>query len=388
MISGRAINIQGLGLDARFKAMLQVFFERRRRTSYQFVNQQADIIVADIDALGVRDALVVARQDQTAKPSILFSIDTSEYKTSGDQVVLRKPFTVKQLVSAFDIMDLQVRVGRQRLTTLSALSGRRRRSGDTGREADAAVELEAPRAHFSAAKSLSGKDDYVKLNTLLSRALEEDIDEEGQEGLEYDTRRYLQGALGKAQRKAREKNYNILIEFGSGTISIDVKRSLAQMGMGSFQLRELASFPLNMEKVNIRVLPRRQVRVDPASGRTIVPLDTLIWKAALFASRGRAPEGTNLDVPVSLKHWPNFTRLLLSPGALRMAALWTQHSFSISQLIKTLKLPNTDVLSFYSAVHAIDLIHIGGDEVKAVVSPPKTSRVKGLLGSILKKLHT
>ena len=269
--------------------------------------------------------------------------------------------------------------GRQRLTTLSAVSGR---------EADAAVEREAPRAHFSAAKSLSGKDDYVKLNTLLSRALEQDIDEDGQEGLEYDAGRYLQGALLKAHRKAREKNNNILIEFGSGTITIDVKRSLVQMGMGSFQLRELASFPLNKKKVNIKLLPRHQARVDPKNGRTIVPLDTLIWKIALFASRGRAPQGTHFDAPVSLKSWPNFTRLLLSPGALRMAALWTAHSFSISQLSKTLTLSNADVLSFYSAAHAIELIHFGDDIEEAVIPPAKISGVKGLLGNILKKLHT
>jgi len=393
MISGRSISIQGLGLDARFKAMLQVFFERRRRTPYQFVNQQADIIVADIDALGVRRALAEARKDQALKPTILFSIDASEFKTGGDLVVLRKPFTVKQLVSAFDIMDLQVRVGSQRLTAISTLSSTRRSNSQAG-PVDVAIEAEAPRAQFSAATSLSGKGDYVKLNTLLSMALEQNIDEEGlggqdgQAALEYDTRRYLQGALLKAHRKAREKNNNILIEFGSGTITIDVKRSLVQMGMGSFQLRELASFPLNKKKVNISLLPRRQARVDSKSGRTIVPLESLIWKVALFASRGRAPQGTNFDAPVSLKSWPNFTRLLLSPGALRMAALWTAHSFSISQLSTTLKLSNADVLSFYSAAHAIELIHFGDDIEEAVVPPAKISGVKGLLGNILKKLHT
>lgn len=384
MAPGKAISILGLGLDARFKAMLQVFFERRRQTNYKFVNQQADIIVADIDAMGVRDALVVARQDQPSSSAILFSIDVNDYRTGGGLVVLRKPFTAKQLVSAFDIMDLQVRVGRQRLTALSALSSRQGSDPLAG-VTDVMVERKASRAHFGAASSLSGKGDYVKLNKLLSSALEQNIDEEG---LEYDTEHYLQGALLKAHRKARKNKNNILIEFGSGSITIDVERSLVQMGMGSFQLRELASFPLNMDKVNINLLPRRQARVDPENGRSITSLDALIWKIALFASRGRAPVGTSLNAPVRLKSWPNFTRLLLSPGALRMAALWTEHSFSISQLSKTLKLSSSDVLNFYSAAHAIDLVYLGDEVAEAVAPLPKATGVKGLLSSILKKLQT
>lgn len=384
MVTGKSISILGLGLDARFKAMLQVFFERRRRTSYRFANRQADIIVADLDAMGVRDGLAVARQDRTSMPTILFSIDASDYKTGGDLVVLRKPFTVKQLVSAFDIMDLKVRVGKQRLTVLSI--ARSAQSGSSlSREDDPVVEREAPRDHYSAAASLSGKGSYVKLNTLLSMALEQNIDEEEHE---YDAGHYLQGALLKAHRKARKNNKNILIEFGSGSITVDVKRSLVQMRMGSFQLRELASFPLNKDQVNISLLPRRQARVDLESGRNITSLEALIWKITLFASRGRAPKGTSLSVPVSLKHWPNFTRLLLSPGALRMAALWTANSVSISQLSKTLKLSSDDVLNFYSAAHAIELVQLGDAAVEAVVPKPKAVGVRGLLGSILKKLHT
>lgn len=382
MAYGKAISIQGLGLDARFKAMLQVFFERRRRTNYKFINQQADIIVADIDALGVRDAFVAARQDKSFSPTILFSINKGGYKTGGDLVVLRKPFTVKQLISAFDIMDLQVRVGRQRLTALSALPMRQR----SDLRAGVAKQRKAPGEHFSAAHALSGKGEYVKLNTLLSKALEQNIDEDG---LEYDGDDYLQGALLKALRKARKNKNNILIEFGNGSITVDVDQSLVQMGMGSFQLRELASFPLNRDKVKISLLPRRQVQVDPKSGRSIGSLEALIWKIALFASRGRAPVGTNLSTPMRLKSWPNFTRLLLSPGALRVAALWTGHSFSVSQLSKTLKLSNSDVLSFYSAAHAIDLILIGDEVVEAEAPPlPKRTGVKGLLGSILRRLHT
>ena len=392
MADRNPISILGLGLDTRFRAMLQVFFDRRRLTRYQFVNHQADIVIADMDAWGVRGALADYREQNHSQPTILFSIDENEYKTSGDMVVLRKPFTVKQLVSAFDIMDLRFRVGKQRLTSLTKKPLLNGHSIESGKGADKARQQAESRAHFNAAASLSGKGEYVKLDTLLSRVIEQDIDAEGNE---YDATAYLQGALTKAYHEAREKKKNIVIEFGSGKITVDTKHSIAQMGIGGFQLRELASFPLNMDKINIAIVPRRQARVDTESGKTILSFDALVWKVALFASRGRAPRDTNLNAPLRLKSWPNFTRLVLSPGVLRMAALWAAHPTSILQLSKTLKLSKADVLNFYSALHAIDLIEFvdAEDDKHLKKADPgersnKPSRVKGLLGSILKKLHT
>jgi len=394
MTSGLSISILGLGLDTRFRSMLKVFFERRQSTSYQFVNQQADIVVADLDAIGVRSTLAEHHKQDIPKPTILFSIDENEYQTGGDFVVLRKPFTVKQLISAFDIIDLRFRVGRQRLMALSARGQTAPSVPPEERKPEAVPEPpttpvvnQDAGTHYNAAASLSGLGDYVKLDTMLTKALDQSADKSGSE---YDVNGYLQGALLKAYRDAQDKNKNILLEFGSGTISIDVKRSLVQMGMGGFQLRELASFPLSTKEVNISLVPGRQAMVDPESGRTILSVEALIWKISLFASRGRAPKGTDLNAPICLKSWPNFTRLLLSPGALRMAALWASHTFSISQVRKTLKLSRSDVLSFYSAAHAIGLIHLVEDGAKSESALPssKAVRVKGLLGSILKKLHT
>ncbi len=394
MTATELIQIMGLGLDDRFRSMLQVFFERRRSTRYTFVNKKADILVADLDAMGVRDALTVYRKEHRPRPMILFTLDEVDYKTSGDMVVLRKPFTMKQLVSAFDIMDLRFRVGRQRLGALRVKASAeapvpmpvKHEPEPEAIKADQNKPIEEdPREHYHAAASLSGKGDYVKLNTLLSQALEQNVEEEGGE---YDANKYLQGALIKACAEARDKKRNILIEFGSGSITIDVKTEQVQMKMGSFQLRELASFPMNLEKVNINLLPRRQLQIDVDSGRTVTTLDALIWRLAIFASRGRGPQGLDLTEPLGLSAWPNFTRLMLSPGALRIAALWAEHNLSVLQLCKTLKLPQSDVLSLYSAATAIGLIHHGGTEPGAPSSAPRPSGVKGLLGSILKKLHT
>lgn len=425
MTTRQSINILGLGLDARFRGMLRVFFDRRRSTRYNFVNHNADIVIADMDVWGVRRSLLDYQEKHASKPAILFSLNEVEYRTGGNFVVLRKPFTVKQLVSAFDIVDLRFRVGRQRLTHISTASKSASNlpesailSGElTGTDAAIAPPAEKlnvppeiqtegapllpakqarqgsqPEPHdahrFQAAVSLSGRGgDYVKLNTLLSRALDEETDSE--ESVEYDPEEYLQGALILARRKARRKHKNIRIEYGSGSIIIDTRLGLVEMGMGGFQLRELASFPLVSDKAKVQVLTRRQARIDTKSARPLKSFESLLWKASLFASRGRAPFGTDLDAPVQLRRWPNFTRVLLSPGALRIAALWVERPLSISQLQKMLNLSQHDVLGFYSAALATGLIRSAkGSDVRPPHPELERKGVRSLLRNILKKLHT
>jgi len=405
MATDQPIQILGFGLDKRFKAMLQVFFDRRQNSQYVFVEEKADILVADMDAIGVGEAFAAYQKEHISRPAILFSLDESEYKTRGDQVVLRKPFTMKQLVSAFDIMDLRFRVGRQRLYALRASQVEKPKpvaqiGSDTApkesRKKPKKVAKEAKktavkskeddsREHFHAAASLSGQGDYIKLNTLLSQAMEQTLDPEP---TEYDANDYLQGELINAYREAQQKKKNILIEAGSGSIIIDVENAQVQMKMGGFQLRELASFPLNREQFSISLQPRRQLKLDPDNGRRISSYDSLLWKVSLFAARGRAPLGTDLTEPVRLIAWPNFTRLLLSPGAIRVAALWTAHPMSLLQLCKTLKLSPPDVLGLYSAASAVGLVHQGALLPGGETPVAKPSGVKSLLGSILKKLHT
>jgi hypothetical protein len=89
----------------------------------------------------------------------------------------------------------------------------------------------------------------------------------------------------------------------------------------------------------------------------MTPLDTLLWKLALGASRGRLPLGTPLDTPCALREWPNFTRLVVTPGAMSIAALWARQTFTLGQTIQLLELPSADVFAFYSAAVAIDLLH-------------------------------
>jgi hypothetical protein len=83
--------------------------------------------------------------------------------------------------------------------------------------------------------------------------------------------------------------------------------------------------------------------------------DALLWKLALWTYRGRLPANTHLADRVYLRRWPNLTRFLEIPHALRIAALWTEQSLSPIHVAEALRIPQRYVFAFYGAAYTIGL---------------------------------
>ncbi len=390
MATEQLVRVLGLGLDARFRSMLGVFFSRSCERRYQLVGEEADMIVVDMDALGARDAYAEHRRSQKTVPSILFSLDEAEHKTRGSIVLLRKPFTVRQLQSAFQIVTLRyidTSLGKKSMPPAKT---------------EQAEEIEVERAHnkaempgkqkpastartSSAAFSLSRHDEYIKVNSLLPVM----AGNNGEEEQEYQPAHYLQSELRTAYEQARENGKNAVIQLGGGTVTIDPEQRLATVGMGKFQLREVSSFPLNHNSFDLSLVLAKDVPVERGGSENVLRLDELIWQATLYAAQGRIPEGTDMQTPVQLRHWPNLTRLMLVEGAVRISAAWVAQAESIDRLASRLGLPVRDVSSFYSAAYALGLFQ-SEDAVAEAEPKPKpepSSRTEGVLKRILKRLR-
>jgi hypothetical protein len=116
-------------------------------------------------------------------------------------------------------------------------------------------------------------------------------------------------------------------------------------------------------------------------------MDAFLWKVALWTSRGRVPAGTQLSVPVFLRYWPNMSRLLLPPHALRIAALWAHQPHSLLQTTRALKLPQRYVFAFYSAANALDLAGPCRRSSDTLFEPATTeSKNRGVLARIMERL--
>jgi len=117
--------------------------------------------------------------------------------------------------------------------------------------------------------------------------------------------------------------------------------------------------------------------------------DMLLWKVAIWTSKGRFPSAIDIHQPVYLKQWPNFTRLLITPHALQIAAVLTHSPALMMDVVKQLKIKPEYVFVFISAAHALGLVGQEQHRPKKTVAPAaiKKPKAKGLLAQILGKLR-
>ena len=390
MATEQLVRVLGLGLDARFRSMLDVFFLRSCDGRFQLAGDAADVVVVDMDAIGARDAYAKHRRSNARVPSILFSLNEDQYKTRGNILLLHKPFTVRQLQSAFEIITLRyinTQLGKKSVPVELTEKSTQTETGQprSQKETEQEPSVSAPRSKTSrAAFSLSRHDEYVKLNSLLPGMAGGNAQEEHT----YQSEHYLQSELKTTYEQARKAGKNALITLGGGTITIDPEQGLAKVGMGKFQLREVSSFPLNHNNFKISLISEEKAPIERGEGANVFRLRALIWQTTLYAAQGRVPEETDMDAPMQLRHWPNLTRLMLFEGAVRISAAWAAHAESINQLASRLDLPVRNISSFYSAAYALDLFHSQGNVEQQVA--PKVEpdiRTETVLQRILKRLR-
>lgn len=155
-------------------------------------------------------------------------------------------------------------------------------------------------------------------------------------------------------------------------------------GGSSRTLYAAARLPLKAREVRCEPLPRAaHTPPDDAPGEAY---DQVLWKLALYASRGRVPAGTPFDAPVKLRRWPNLTRLLAPPHAARIAGLWARHPCSLAETARLLDIPQRFVFAFYSASNALDLVSLPPARDLPVPAPPPASEKRGIFRLLLDKL--
>ena len=104
------------------------------------------------------------------------------------------------------------------------------------------------------------------------------------------------------------------------------------------------------------------------------------------------PAGVNVKAPVRLRYWPNFTRLLLTPHAMRISALWAEAPRSLLETARMLGIDQRFVFAFFSA--AVESGYVDLPTVKPVRDTEEhpagkvvhAHKRRGLLGRILQHL--
>jgi hypothetical protein len=101
-----------------------------------------------------------------------------------------------------------------------------------------------------------------------------------------------------------------------------------------------------------------------------VSKEQMLWKMAAWTYCGKLPQDAQLQERVYLRHWPNLTRLLELPDAMRISALLVDQPMSLARVTEALDIPQRHIFAYYSAAHAIGLMGRAKRSSDYLLDPP------------------
>jgi hypothetical protein len=378
-ISTRPVRIGTIGMDQRQRNTLILLFSKRCDNRYQLVEEaSAEICLLDLDSFGGEQLWQEFRQRHPQQPLILVSLQEQSV-SDPHTLFVRKPIPVQNLI---DTIERQCLLARPACATTTITS-----------EAENPAPLPLapptdtpghtrPAAHRAASIMASASE-----QAFVGTAPDIDPHDPAQTAkIFYNPAHYLQGHLQQALNLAVRHNRNVAIEGPWPAMALLIDEHKIRVAAKERHLRSHCTLPDATLTVNLRQFDGSS-KLDNDSQTYSLP--TLFWKVALWASRGRLPEGTSLSQPIYLRHWPNFTRLDVTPFALAIAALWAEQPHSLIDTASRLQIPQRYVFAFYSAAKSLQLAGETRRAADTLIAPPEivVSRQRGLFGRLLDRLR-
>jgi hypothetical protein len=385
-----------------------MYFERACKNSYQLVSDKGDVLIADLDNYEERPLLIEFRKNNPDLPVILLSVRDTKIIDIDNATVLKKPIDLKLLKTTLDLISSKIPLNKKpepREQIISSfpieVAERRKKNIEwkkTERRKSYAAALSTETTTGVIEKNQKEKqalgaalkmDKYVNRSYIGSNKDIDPFDPEAVKKISFKQDNFLHGHLYRLSREVNLKKENSRImklttDNGVFVISSD-GRSLKST-INEAKLRVISGVPIAWDKSTISLLVQNW---DNIPGEIFNTEETL-WKTSIWASRGRIPSGTSLETPVSLRFWPNLTRLLLFPHAIRIAAVWCQRPMSLIDTAIYLGIPQRYVFSFFSATQAIGASYnlkssSTPEEAVQAISREKSNN-RGLFSRILKHI--
>ncbi len=193
--------------------------------------------------------------------------------------------------------------------------------------------------------------------------------------ISYSEEKFLQGRLQTAVRVGKEKNSNIQIYSPHGVFRYYPTNHKFLVELGAPSLRNLASVPdaiaSDMTFFDINS------GLEESDRKKQICADELLWSAAIWASRGRLICGVDLDRKFYLKSWPNFTRWMSLPNDMQLTVAWLNQPTTLREFVQFSDIPQRYIFTFFSAVHAVDLIKFDRQTSAQAQPVRKSKRAEG-----------
>ncbi len=368
------------GMDPRGYKTMEMYLKGPCRGIAVVVDQaHAEVDMIDADFAKARDILEARRSQTPDRPIILLSLKPLKIENT---FFIQKPVSAKALAEVLLAARPPKIVARPDVEPPSARKI----------EADTSVQPAETQARKVSKQQAALLDNEGGFTTFLGTLAE--IDFSNPEQLlkaNYEPKKYFLGFVQSAYKVALHQAKAVQLNSMWKPLLIFPNQRQIWLDADDKQLRSFAGMEQNKisgNTISLVAIDAEACRANRAQEK-FQDMDAFMWKLSIWASKGRFPLGFDPQRPVTLKQWPNFTRLMITPDALRIAALMTQGPRTALEIAKELNVRPQYVFVLISACYNMGLLEQGELGSDRAIAPelPKADKKKGLLSKILSKLR-
>ncbi|MDD5274616.1 MAG: hypothetical protein PHR16_00865 [Methylovulum sp.] len=380
------------GMDGRSYKMMAMYLQGPCKGVAVVVNQgNEDIDIFDVDGVNGGSLIAEHLTKNTQKPVIVLSLNE---RIIENVLMVKKPVKIDDMLGALSKAKSLLQRPAQQIKKQDVVGNK---VNDSDQIADEKPVLKKFVLDTDEQKKTSKHQAAMQLDekgfgAFIGNVAGLDVNDPKQFfRASYNPKEYFQGYVesafkvchAKGQVRQLNSGWNPLIIFpNSHEIWLDVDEN---------QLRSFSGLSINAtlgSKMSITPLSQDSSTADRTLER-FQSMDAFLWKTACWASKGRYPASIDIRQPVYLKQWPNFTRLLVTPHALRISALLIQGPRTLANVAEVLNIKPQYVFVFISSACALGLAGQVKREADVLVELPeiKPNKNQGLLSRILSTLR-
>jgi hypothetical protein len=394
--SNKLLAIALLGMNEHEAARLELFLGHYWPSNCVLANERfADFFIINLDSQEGKNQLPQLLARQPKRPIVALSVRDTEI---NDVTVLRKPLSVDTLNR---IIDSHLRTMTEK-TPLPVTQEEAPASDVTPKpplkpaprsQQDKPIlitQLVKTNIRRRSLPTLATQARIIRGSSNLTENPEPSILSWG-DSFFYNPSTHLQQILKTNISQSRQSGLPVRLRFSEEKYIVLLPESdTAITNLSDNMLRARCLLPISQLQIRTDHLDATDVHRIKYGIDIPQDIDFLLWKVSLWSARGRLPIGTDSDSPITLKQWPNLTRLLAIPEFLRISALWVKTPVSLRKTIEVLNIETRYVCAFYSACFALELTDIvsANDEQSVMQNHAnQPSAPKGLLRRILQRLR-
>lgn len=384
-----------VGLDEKSANLFRVFLNSAYKDRAAVTGEaDADVVILDMDARQSAELYANLRQRHPERLIIVLSLHDD--KRQPDALFVKKPTKAQDMLAVLD--EARKRLEWQRAHPHAARAAR----------SEPKAEVKIVQAKENTGPALRDIGTLLDEQGFLSYfGYRKDIDLSDikqQREATYDPLMHLQGFLQSAFRQSLLLGQPMRIKNNWAPIYIFPRERKIWVDADEALLRAACSLPLrDILSGNIDAdangAPRSKT-LEPLSTEAakaaleakperLSPFEAFLWKTAIWTSKGRVPRGIVFRQQVTLRHWPNLTRFLLTPHSLRIAALLHNQPHTPCEAARVLGISQQYVFAFLSAAHALGLVEVTQSAIPATqpLAAPRPAERVSLFRKVLGRLR-